>query len=164
MALIEEAIELATEQLLIPFEGYHKKLPNGDCTAYPDPASGGDPWTIGYGSTYDELGIRVKSGDVWTLEKAIKVKKRVTSNFARQALMLSPGLLKEPPRRLAAVISFCYNCGLGSYRVSTFKKRIDAKDWMGAYDEILKWNKAQGKVMRGLTRRRQTEGLFLLLA
>jgi lysozyme len=75
---------------------------------------------------------------------------------------MSPGLANEPPRRLAAVISFAYNCGLGNYRISTFKKRVDAKDWQGAYEEILKWNKAAGRVLRGLTLRRQAEGKLLL--
>lgn len=164
MSVVEEAIELSTRELLIPFEGYHKKLPNGDCTAYPDPATGAEPYTIGYGNTYDEFGVRVKMGDVWTQEKAIKVKEHVVKQFARQVLTLSPTLLQEPSRRLAAVISFCYNCGMGNYRISTFKKRVDSKDWTGAYEEILKWNKANGRVMKGLTRRRQAEGLFLLLA
>lgn len=164
MSFIQEAIELATDQLLIPFEGYHKKLPNGDCMAYPDPATGAEPFTIGFGNTYDEFGVRVKPGDIWTRERAIIVKRAVVKQFTRQVIALSPSLLQEPPRRLAAVISFCYNCGMGNYRISTFKKRVDAKDWMGAYEEILKWNRANGKVMRGLTRRRQAEGLFLLLA
>lgn len=164
MSVVQEAIELATKELLIPFEGYHKKLPNGDCMAYPDPATGGKPYTIGWGCTYDEFGTAVQPGDIWTLEKAIRVKEAVTKQFARQVLTLSPTLLQEPPRRLAAVISFCYNCGVRNYRISTFKKRVDSKDWVGAYEEILRWNKANGKVMKGLTRRRQAEGLFLLLA
>lgn len=164
MSTLQEAIELATKELLIPFEGYHRKLPNGDCTAYPDPATGGEPYTIGYGNTYDEFGVKVKMGDVWTQEKAIKVKEHVVKQFARQVLTLSPTLLQEPPRRLAAVISFCYNCGMGNYRISTFKKRVDSKDWTGAYEEILKWDRANGKKMKGLRRRRQAEGLFLLLA
>lgn len=191
MSVVQEAIELATRELLIPFEGYHKKLPNGDCTSYPDPASPlangkwkeiypevasaallspaqrtklGQPWTIGYGNTYDIGGELIKEGDVWTQEKAIKVKEHVVKQFTRQVLAMSPSLLQEPPRRLAAVISFCYNCGMGNYRISTFRKRVEAKDWMEAYEEILKWNKAKGKVMKGLTRRRQAEGLFLLMA
>ena len=47
-------------------EGYAKALPNGDCEAYPDPLSGGDPWTIGYGST----GPDVVPGTVWSQAQA----------------------------------------------------------------------------------------------
>lgn len=74
---------------------------------------------------------------------------------------MSPRLLKEPPRRLAAVMSFAYNVGLGNYRVSTFKKRVDAGDWAGACEEIVKWNKAAGRVLAGLTRRRMAEAALL---
>jgi len=63
---------------------------------------------------------------------------------------------------VAALISFCYNCGLGNYRISTLKKRVDAEDWEGAATEIVKWNKAAGRVLPGLTRRRQAEAVFLL--
>ena len=49
--MIEDAIKICADALVKPFEGYAKRLPNGDCTAYPDPATGGDPWTIGYGCT-----------------------------------------------------------------------------------------------------------------
>ena len=47
---MNEAIEIAINVLIKPFEGYAKRLPNGDCCAYPDPGTGGDPWTIGYGA------------------------------------------------------------------------------------------------------------------
>ena len=74
---------------------------------------------------------------------------------------MSPRLLKEPPRRLAAITSFTYNCGFGRYRISTLKKRVDAGDWSGAKEEIVKWNKAAGRVLAGLTRRRQAEAVLL---
>jgi len=77
------------------------------------------------------------------------------------ALKLSPGLANTDPRRFAAIISFCYNCGTGNYRVSTLKRRVDAKDWAGAQEEIQKWNKAAGRVLRGLTIRRQAEAKLL---
>jgi lysozyme len=70
--------------------------------------------------------------------------------------------MQESPRRLAAIISFAYNCGLGNYRISTLKKRVDAKDWNGAREEIVKWNKAAGRIMTGLTRRRQAEAQLMI--
>lgn len=178
--MIKEAVKLCTGVLLHPFEGYHKKLPNGDCESYPDPASplgrgavskfkvsqmsteqllkAGHPWTIGHGIT----GPDIVPGLVWTREQADERFESLLNKFVNGALTLSPNLINEPPRRLAAIISFCYNCGLGSYRISTLRKRVNQGDWDGAYEEIQKWNKAQGIVLPGLTRRRLAEGKFLL--
>lgn len=47
-------------------EGYAKALPSGECTAYPDPLTGGAPWTIGYGHT----GPEVRKGLVWSRAQA----------------------------------------------------------------------------------------------
>lgn len=155
--MISDAIRIACDGLVKPFEGYAKKLPDGSCQAYPDPGTRGDPWTIGYGST----GPDVKPDTVWPQEKAEERLAEHLLYFASGVLRLSPGLAKEPDRRLAAVISFAYNVGLGNYRVSTFKRRVDAKDWDGAREEIVKWNKAAGRVLPGLTRRRQAEAALL---
>jgi lysozyme len=81
--------------------------------------------------------------------------------FASQIAKLSPSLLKVEARKYAAIISFAYNCGVGNYRISTLKKRIDAGDWAGAQEEIMKWNKAAGRVLAGLTKRRQAEASLL---
>ena len=177
--MTKEAVKLCTDALLHPFEGYHKKLPNGDCQSYPDPASplgrglvtkaqaaqmtpeqllkAGHPWTIGWGTT----GPDIVPGLVWTRQQADERFEAMLSKFIAGALSLSPNLINEPPRRLAAIISFCYNCGLGNYRISTLRKRVNESDWESAYHEIQKWNKAQGIVLPGLTRRRLAEGNFL---
>ena len=44
MSNLSEAIKIATESLIKPFEGYHKRLPDGGCKAYPDPGTGGHPY------------------------------------------------------------------------------------------------------------------------
>lgn len=155
--MIQDAIQICANALVKPFEGYAKRLPNGDCTAYPDPATGGDPWTLGYGCT----GANIRMGTVWTLEQAEQELNKHLMQFAMGVLKLSPELAQEPPRRLAAIISFAYNCGLGNYRISTLRKRVNAKDWSGACEEIVKWNKAAGRVMKGLTRRREAEAALL---
>jgi lysozyme len=95
------------------------------------------------------------------LERAQTELNKHLNYFYQELLKLSPGLASAPDLKTAAVISFAYNCGLGNYRISTFKKRIDAQDWTGASQEILKWNKAAGRVLPGLTRRRQAEALLL---
>ena len=152
-----EAIKIAREALCKPFEGYAKRLPDGSCKAYPDPGTGGNPWTIGWGST----GPEVTPETIWTQQQAEESLDKHLLYFCTGVLKLSPKLLKEPARRLAAIISFAYNCGLGNYRISTLKKRVDAQDWAGACDEIVKWNKAGGRILPGLTRRRQAEAALL---
>ncbi len=155
--MIEQACKIAVDALIKPFEGYHERLPDGGCCAYPDPGTGGEPWTIGWGST----GKNINKHTVWTLKQAEDALAEHVLYFCTGVLKLSPGLLNAEPRQLAAVISFAYNCGLGNYRISTFKKRVDAKDWVGARHEIKKWNKAAGRVLPGLTRRREAEAALL---
>ncbi len=175
----EEAIKLAKDMLVKPFEGCAKKIPDGMLEAYPDPASPlvtsrqykypykdipyealvelGSPWTIGYGATGKGIG----PGTVWTLEQAETALDEHLIEFLVPLLKMSPALNTELPRRIAGVLSWVYNCGLGNYRISTFKKRIDAKDWVGAQVECKKWDKARGRVLRGLTLRREAEALLL---
>ena len=154
---MDEAIKIAVDILIKPFEGYARRLPSGDCMAYPDPGTGGEPWTIGYGST----GSDVCPGIVWTENKAAERLQEHCLYFCSGLVKLSPKIVLEPPRRIAAVLSWVYNCGLGNYRISTFKKRIDAGDWSGAAEQCLLWNKSAGRVMPGLTRRRQAEALLM---
>ena len=154
--MISEALRLARDVLIKPFEGYHKKLPDGGCTAYPDPGSGDKPWTIGWGSTHG-----VKPGDIWTEAKAEQELDKELALCAAGLLKYSPGLIRALDRRFAALNSFAFNCGLGNYRISTLRKRVNEEDWEGAAEEILKWNKAAGRVMRGLTRRRKAEAVLL---
>ncbi len=152
-----KAVQLAGDLLVKPFEGYARRLPDGNCVAYPDPGTGAKPWTIGWGCT----GPDINPGTIWTQQKAqIELDKHLIY-FYQELLKQSPSLASAPDLKAAAVISFAYNCGLGNYRISTFKKRIDAQDWTGASQEILKWNKAAGRVLAGLTRRRQAEALLL---
>ncbi len=154
---MNQAIVLACNALVKLFEGYHKRLPDGSCQAYPDPATGSHPWTIGYGST----GPGIAPGTIWTAAQAENALQVDLARFATGVANLSPNIVSEPARRFAALISFAYNCGLGNYRISTLRKRVIASDWDGAATEILKWNKAAGRVLPGLTRRRQAESMLL---
>ena len=154
---MNEALEIAINVLIKPFEGYARKMPDGGCCAYPDPATGGDPWTIGYGST----GSDIRQHTVWTKEQAEDALQAHVRYFVSGLVKLSPRLLSATPRRIAAVISWAYNLGLGNYRISTFKKRVDAGDWEGAAVECRKWNRAAGRVLPGLIRRREAEALMM---
>lgn len=61
-----------------------------------------------------------------------------------------------------ALVSFAFNCGVGALQSSTLLKMLNQKNYNGAADQFLRWDKAGGKVLSGLTRRRQAErALFL---
>jgi lysozyme len=62
----------------------------------------------------------------------------------------------------AAIADFVYNLGIGSYTSSTLKKKVDANDWISAAVEIKRWDKAGGKVLKGLTIRRNKEADLIL--
>lgn len=57
----------------------------------------------------------------------------------------------------AAIVSFTFNLGVGNLKQSTLLKKLNAGDFEGAANEFRKWNKAGGKVLAGLTRRREAE-------
>ena len=109
-------------------------------------------WTIGWGST----GPDVSEGSKWTQQQADARLEADLNKFMAGVLRYSP-VLNDHPNRLAAVTSFAYNVGLGNYQRSTLRKHIDAKKWDDAAKEFLKWNRAGGKVLAGLTRRREAE-------
>ena len=153
----EEAKKLAKDVLIKPFEGLAKLLPNGTVTSYPDPGTRGHPWTIGWGAT----GPDIQPGTVWTMQQCEDALDHHITYFYVGLCKLSPTFSKAAPRRIASVTSWAYNCGLGNYRISTFKKRIDANDWDGAAQECMKWNKAAGRVLPGLTRRRAAEAALM---
>ena len=155
--MLGTAIRLCREIFILPFEGYHKRLPDGSCQAYPDPATKGPPWTIGYGTT----GPDVRPGTVWTHDYAALRCDQHLMEFAMGLIELSPGLVDATPKQFAALLSWAYNCGLRNYRISTLRKRVDERDWDSAAREMLKWDKAAGKRMKGLTRRRQAESAML---
>lgn len=56
-----------------------------------------------------------------------------------------------------AMVSFAYNVGIGNLTKSTLLKLHKAGNYAGAADEFATWNKAAGKVMAGLTKRRAAE-------
>ncbi len=106
--------------------------------------------TIGYGDTHN-----VKEGMVITQEEA---EKRLAKHLKELNAQLSTLLnvpLKENQR--AAILSLIFNIGIGAFRTSTLRKKINAKDEAGIKEEFLKWNKAGGKVVQGLVNRRADE-------
>jgi lysozyme len=125
------------------FEGLRLK-------AYPDPASGGDPWTIGYGHTLD-----VEPGDTCALEEA---EQWLLDDCAdAEVAILRHVKVALSQGQLDALISFVFNLGAGNFATSTLLRKLNAGDYVGAWQEFGRWNNAAGKVMPGLTRRRAAE-------
>jgi lysozyme len=77
-------------------------------------------------------------------------------NYAAGVLRASPGLV-EHPGAFAAMIDFAYNLGVGRYRASTLRRRVDQKDWDGAKEQLMRWTRGGGRVLPGLVRRRKAE-------
>lgn len=78
------------------------------------------------------------------------------ADFAKPVIERNPELIGRP-NQLAAATSLAYNIGSANYHRSTVAKRFSRRDWRGACDAFLLWNKAGGKVVKGLTRRREHE-------
>lgn len=142
--------------LVEEFEGYAKKLPDGSVQAYPDPATGGKPWTIGIGSTTDENGKPIAPGTIWSRERAIARFKAHLAEFGAGVDKALAGKPATAPQK-AAMVSLAYNIGLGAFAGSTVLRQHRAGNFEAAADALGLWNKAGGKVMAGLTRRRAAE-------
>lgn len=118
-------------------------------TAYPDPGSGGDPWTIGWGST----GPDIRKGVVWTQSMADN---RLMSDLNKLATAIT---VQAPcsQNQLDALVDFAYNEGIGNLFGSTLWRKHRSKDFKGAAVEFSKWDLADGHVMNGLITRREKE-------
>jgi lysozyme len=144
--------------LIHKFEGLAKVLPDGKVAAYPDPGSGGDPWTIGWGSTGPDPfnGGMIRKGTVWT-------RAQCDQRFAQHLAQFEAGLVKAlngapvTQPQFDAMLSLAYNIGLTAFGGSTLLKLHRAKDYAGAAKQFARWNKAGGRVMAGLSRRRASE-------
>lgn len=142
----------AAFDIIKEFEGYHLALSNGGCAAYPDPATGGRPWTIGFGTT----GPDVNPGTVWTRAEAEARLKHDVCKFGRGVAELI-GDAPTEQHEFDALTSFSYNVGLNALRRSALLKKHKAGDKRGAAQEFARWRLAAGKVMKGLVRRRAAE-------
>jgi len=151
-----QRINSAGLSLIKGYEGLAKKVFEGGkltaIEAYQDMVG---VWTIGYGHTRTAgPGQRISlaqatnllRSDIATFEKSVSQAVRVplTAN------------------QFAALVSFTYNVGSGALNSSTLLRRLNAGDTFGAANEFLRWNRAGGRVLAGLTRRRREErALFL---
>lgn len=134
------------KELVKEFEGCKLK-------AYKCPAG---IWTIGYGNTQYENGKAVKEGDVITLERAEQLLEIILIKFIQQVGEIVKTNINQNQRD--ALTDFAYNCGVGNLKSSTLLKKVNADPTDKTIrDEFMKWNKGGGKVLNGLTRRREAE-------
>ena len=110
-------------------------------------------WTIGYGSTKD-----VKEGDTLTQKEA--------DNLLLHEMQEYEGYIKElvkvplKQNQFDALVSWVFNHGPANLKASTMLKFLNAGDYHLIPSQIKRWNKASGKVLEGLIRRREAEALM----
>ena len=117
--------------------------------------------TIGYGATFYEDGTRVTLKDpAITKQRAEQLLRwHVSRYFMPDVIRMCPGA--NTPGRIAAICDLAFNIGLGNLKNSTLRRKVNAGAWDEVPTQFLRWNKAGGKVLRGLTRRRQAEIEFV---
>lgn len=125
-------------------------------TAYPDPATGGDPWTIGWGST----GPNVRPGVTWTQQQCDEDLEVKLTHIGAQIDTVVTVPLSDHEK--AALACFIYNVGFHNFVSSTLLRKLNARDREGAADQFLRWDRANGKQMRGLSIRRAAERSMFL--
>jgi lysozyme len=122
--------------------------------AYPDPGTGGEPYTIGWGHCGPEVvpGLRITQAeaDRLLLEDLARFEKAVD------------GLVRVPlsGNEFSSLCVFVYNIGIDAFKRSTLLKVLNAGDRVGCARQFLLWTKANGRVMPGLVMRRQAESLL----
>lgn len=136
----------AAADLIKSFEGL--RLTAYKCSAAKD--------TIGYGNTFYEDGTPVKPGDKITKERAEVLFTIIANEFSSKVAPLIKSKINE--NQFGAITSFAYNAGVGNLQKSTLLKKVNANpDDPSIRAEFMKWDKAGGKQLAGLTRRRKAE-------
>lgn len=153
-----EKVSPAGIALLHRFEGCARLRPDGMVEAYPDPGTGGEPWTIGWGSTgLDNFnGGRIKRGTIWTKAQCDERFEQDLIKYARDvSKALGSAIGNTSQAQFDALVSFHYNTG--AIANATLTRKHVAGDHAGAAQEFGRWVRAGGRVMNGLVRRRKAE-------
>lgn len=145
-SIVSIAISAAAVTGIAAFEGYR----SGAYIPVP-----GDVPTIAHGTTVYPDGKRVKLGDRTTPEKALVYLEYDISKFEKAVKRCTPVPMYQ--HEYDSFVSLTYNIGETAYCSSTLAKKLNAKDYAGACQQILRWDIYKGKPLRGLTNRRQAE-------
>ena len=135
------------------YEGYSER-------AYPDPVTGGAPYTFGYGSQYYPDGSAVKKGHCCTKQKAMEYLLHELEIIEEDLKRLNLGLDSSMQEALA---SFIHSVGWDAFLYSHLIDHIEGENWAGATAEISRWIfDDYHRVIGGLIdRRREEAALFL---
>jgi len=145
---LAEAIQIIKE-----FEGCH-------LSAYPDPLSGAEPWTIGYGTTRFPDGSAVQRGDKINVIEADTLLRLDVDRIATRLRTIPHWPVMNDAQR-CALVSFAYNLGAGFYGSAGFDTITAAlrdKDWSAVPAAMLLYRNPGSAVEAGLLRRRKAEG------
>lgn len=118
-----------------------------------------DVWTIGWGTTSTKPG----GHDDGTIYKGMRINGATAEHYLRQDLdyfekvVLRLVKVDLTDDEFGALVSFAFNVGEGNLKSSTLLKKLNAGDKPGASKQFIRWNKASGKTLNGLTRRRASE-------
>jgi lysozyme len=129
-------------------------------------------WTIGVGHVmYPDQGnmklldrmtypLRPEDNRKFTKEEVDAILAKDLDRFVRGVSKYCPGVITQG--QLDALVSFSFNCGLGSLQRSTLRQKHNRGDFAGAAEEFLKYTKGGGKVLKGLVNRRNDERALYL--
>lgn len=148
-------VSAAGVALIKRFEGCARRRADGLVEAYPDPGTGGAPWTIGWGATGPGIG----PGTAWT---PAQCDARLAEDLARHAAEVAQAIGEAPTSQAQfdALVSFHYNTG--AIGRATLTRRHVAGDHAGAAREFDRWVRAGGRRLAGLVRRRAAEAALYL--
>ena len=108
-----------------------------------------------------EMPLKLEDFRVWSKEEIDQLFNDDVASFERGVLRLVPGVVSRQGS-FDALVSFAFNVGVGNLQRSTIRMRANRGEWEGAADSFLMWNKAGGKVLSGLDRRRRDERSLML--
>lgn len=149
-------------ELIKQFEGLHELRADGMVHAYPDPLSGGLPYTIGYGSTKDIDGSPFELGDKITREKAeLLLEQQCKYSYLAVLENRIPYWDQMNDNQHGALLSFAYNLGANFYGSPDFKTIstvLRQKEWAKVPDALYLYRNPGTSVEAGLARRRIAEG------
>jgi lysozyme len=124
--------------------------------AYPDPASGGAPFTIGFGNTFHPDGTPVKLGDKITKEQANEYLTIIIKKYETAVNELVKSNINQ--QMFNALVSFTYNLGAGNLQKSTLLKKVNINpNDQTIADEFVLWLSKNPKMRNGLLKRRKAE-------
>jgi GH24 family phage-related lysozyme (muramidase) len=150
--------------LIKEFEGYHERLADDRAAAYPDPITGWELPTIGYGTTKYADGRPVRKGDIITRVEAEEHLKWEVEQVCRPALEKIPTWEQMNEHQRGALYSFAYNLGAYFYRGKNFQsitkvcdspERWSEAEWIK--EQFVKYRSPGTDAEAGLLRRRKAE-------